>query len=294
MQYKKLSLILFLTICALALPLLVMAQEATVDGITMTTPNTYSSCSDSVESDTITATGLTATHQLVGQVIVSYITDNVPQQVPGGFYPVNHFGPADFSLQVSYPPVSQWPVQSNGTAEIHVDVQIEVFDNGFLVGTLGPGIDWDVFCLGRPTPTPTSTPTNTPTPTPPPSGDDGCTPGYWKQAQHFDSWTPTGYLSTQTLESVFDLPDSLGLDNFTLLQALNFGGGSDTVAAARILLRASVAALLNSAHPTVDYPRTTADVIASVNAALASNNRNSMLTLASALDTDNNLGCTLN
>jgi hypothetical protein len=55
-----------------------------------------------------------------------------------------------------------------------------------------------------------------------------------------------------------------------------------------------VAALLNSAHPDVDYPRTTSSVIADVNAALASNNRTTMLNLASALDRDNNLGCPLN
>ncbi len=60
------------------------------------------------------------------------------------------------------------------------------------------------------------------------------------------------------------------------------------------MLRAAVAALLNSAHPDVDYPRSTSDVIAAVNAALASNNRATMLNLASDLDRDNSLGCPLN
>jgi hypothetical protein len=149
-----------------------------------------------------------------------------------------------------------------------------------------------------PTDTPTNTPTKTPTPTktftPTPQRLEGCTPGYWKQSQHFDSWTPTGYNPNQTLESVFDVPNSLGLDDQTLLQALNFNGGSGTAGASRILLRAAVAALLNAAHPDIDYPRSPAQVIADVNAALASNNRNTMLTLASALDADNNLGCPLN
>jgi hypothetical protein len=95
------------------------------------------------------------------------------------------------------------------------------------------------------------------------------------------------------LESVFDVPDALGLDDQTLVQALGYGGGSGTSGAARILLRAGVAAVLNSAHPDVDYSRTTADVIATVNAALASNNRSTMLTLAAALDADNNKGCPL-
>ena len=161
-----------------------------------------------------------------------------------------------------------------------------------------------------PTDTPTNTPTNTPThtptststatqtptstATPTPIPFQGCTPGYWKQSQHLDSWAATGFTPTQTLESVFDVPNSFGLDSRTLREALNFTGGSSTTAAARILLRAGVAALLNAAHPNLNYPRTTADVVADVNAALASNNRSTMLALASELDADNNLGCPLN
>jgi hypothetical protein len=143
-----------------------------------------------------------------------------------------------------------------------------------------------------PTFTRTNTPTNTATPTP--ITFQGCTPGYWRQSQHLDSWVATGFTPNQTLESVFDVPDGFGLDNRTLRQALSFGGGSGTAGGARILLRASIAALLNSAHPNVNYPRTTAEVIADVNAALASNNRSTMLNLAAELDADNNLGCPLN
>jgi hypothetical protein len=73
-----------------------------------------------------------------------------------------------------------------------------------------------------------------------------------------------------------------GLQTF----ALNLGG-------AKILLRAAVAALLNAGHSGVDYPRTTAEILADVNAALSSGNRNTMLALATALDDDNNLGCPL-
>ena len=143
-----------------------------------------------------------------------------------------------------------------------------------------------------PTFTLTNTPTNTATPTPIPF--QGCTPGYWRQSQHLDSWVATGFAPNQTLESVFDVPDTFGLDNRTLRSALSFTGGSGTTGGARILLRAAVAALLNSAHPDVNYPRATADVIADVNAALASGNRATMLALAQELDADNNLGCPLN
>ena len=80
----------------------------------------------------------------------------------------------------------------------------------------------------------------------------------------------------------------------SLLQALQGGGGPGLEGGARILLRAAVAALLNAAHPDVDYPRTTAQILADVNSALTSGNRNTMLNLATALDNDNNIGCPLN
>lgn len=90
------------------------------------------------------------------------------------------------------------------------------------------------------------------------------------------------------------MPDSYGLDSATLLQALDFKGGSSNKDAARILLRSAVAALLNASHPNVDYSLTTAEVINQVNAALASGNRNTMLSLADKLDRYNNRGCPLN
>jgi hypothetical protein len=129
--------------------------------------------------------------------------------------------------------------------------------------------------------------------TTPPSGDEGCTPGYWKN--HTDSWPPTGFTTGQTVQSVFSqasLYPTLG--NSTLLQSLYFQGGTDLTGAAEILLRAATAGLLNSAHSGVDYPRTTAQLISDVNAALASMNRDTIINLASAIDQDNNLGCPLN
>ncbi|HEX6203261.1 MAG TPA: hypothetical protein VF100_09680, partial [Thermoanaerobaculia bacterium] len=124
-------------------------------------------------------------------------------------------------------------------------------------------------------------------------GDQGCTPGYWKN--HTDSWPPTGYSTGQKVKDVFvEAAGFPSQGNSTLLDALSFAGGSGTAGAAEILLRAGVAALLNSAHPDVDYPRTTAQVLAAVEVALDSNDRDTMLALAAALDADNNLGCPLN
>jgi hypothetical protein len=99
-----------------------------------------------------------------------------------------------------------------------------------------------------------------------------------------------GYSPNQKLNTVFTIGGSLG--NKTRLQALNFKGGSTLDGAKEILLRAAVAALLDST--SVNYPLTTQQVINAVNAALASNNRSTILALATQLDTYNNYGCPLN
>jgi hypothetical protein len=127
---------------------------------------------------------------------------------------------------------------------------------------------------------------------PPPTGDEGCTPGYWKN--HTGAWTPTGYSPGQSLESVFNVPDSLGMDSDTLMQALNYHGGKGVDGAAHILMRAAVAALLNAAHPDVAYQWTEAQVIQKVNTELATLSRNKMLNLKDKLDDYNNYGCPLN
>ncbi|HSK78235.1 MAG TPA: hypothetical protein VLQ45_17410 [Thermoanaerobaculia bacterium] len=130
-------------------------------------------------------------------------------------------------------------------------------------------------------------------PPPPPPGGQGCTPGYWKN--HTDSWPAAGYSPGQKVQSVFakaSLYPGLGSD--TLLGALSMKGGSTLEGAAGNLLRASVAALLDASHPGVNYPRTPASVLSDVDAALASGNRDAILSLASKLDADNNLGCPLN
>lgn len=85
------------------------------------------------------------------------------------------------------------------------------------------------------------------------------------------------------------------LGNDTLLEALRYRGGSGTVGAAYILLRASTTTYLNS-QPSygLNYPVSTGALIARINAALASQNRVDMPALATQLDIYNNLGCPLN
>jgi hypothetical protein len=113
----------------------------------------------------------------------------------------------------------------------------------------------------------------------------GCTPGYWKQSFHFDSWV--GFTPDQTLGSIFTgvIAD---LSGKTMLDALQGGGGSGLLGAEKILLRAAAAALLNASSSGVAYPFTTADIVSAVNTALATGDRGSILTLATTFDNANN------
>jgi hypothetical protein len=97
---------------------------------------------------------------------------------------------------------------------------------------------------------------------------------------------------------VFTVPSGYKIGNktlgsHTLIQGLGFQGGNNASGAAQILLRAAIAALLNAAHPDVDYPLTIDTIITQTNAALAGN-RTAMLALAQTLDMYNNDGCPLN
>ena len=119
-------------------------------------------------------------------------------------------------------------------------------------------------------------------------GDEGCTPGYWKN--HLSSWQ--GYSPTQKVSSVFTGAGTYA--NVQLKDALALGGGSGVDGAKRILLRAATAALLNASHSGVDGFYSVKQVVDQVNAALRTNNRQTILNLAAALDRANNLGCPLN
>jgi hypothetical protein len=100
-----------------------------------------------------------------------------------------------------------------------------------------------------------------------PPGGEGCTPGFWKQDQHFDSWV--GFAPDDSFEAVFGVDVTLRsggqgtIEDPTLLDALNATGGG-----VNALARHAVAALLNASSPDVDSDFTTAQVIALVQAAL--------------------------
>ena len=113
-------------------------------------------------------------------------------------------------------------------------------------------------------------------------GDEGCTPGYWKQPQHFDSWV--GYSPDDDYCDTFGLttcPEQLV--DLTLLDALRQGGGGWAA-----LGRHSVAALLSA--KSLDYPYSKWDVLTMVSAA----DLFGVETTKDLLDEANNLGCPLN
>ncbi|PEN12763.1 hypothetical protein CRI94_12125 [Longibacter salinarum] len=131
-------------------------------------------------------------------------------------------------------------------------------------------------------------------------GDEGCTLGYWKNhtgdgpGNQENAWAATGYSPYQTVGSVFSSAAAYGLDDDTLLEALSYRGGPDATAAARLLLKQAIAAVLSSAHPDVAYAGPSASTtIANVNAALDSGDRETMLDLSYELDEYNNAGCPL-
>jgi len=81
---------------------------------------------------------------------------------------------------------------------------------------------------------------------PPSAGRQGCSPGYWKQPKHFDSWM--GY-------SPVTLTPWDGDGNQTMLEALSTGGGHEIA-----LWRQVAAALLNLVHSDVAYPLTVDEI----------------------------------
>jgi hypothetical protein len=92
-------------------------------------------------------------------------------------------------------------------------------------------------------------------------GDQGCTLGYWKQSQHFDSWVT--YTPGQAFSSVFE--DAF--PGLSLLQVLELGGGG-----LKALGRQTVAALLNAASGSVNFGLTTQQVIDAFNAVFPGGN----------------------
>jgi putative transposon-encoded protein len=118
---------------------------------------------------------------------------------------------------------------------------------------------------------------------------EGCTPGYWRQEQHYDSWVATGYAPSDLFSAVFGRVITIdfggSINNPELGEAIYAqGGGINYIA------RHGTAALLNAASPDVDYGYSVAEVIAAVQAAIDANDES----LISDLAAQNEAGCPLN
>jgi hypothetical protein len=143
----------------------------------------------------------------------------------------------------------------------------------------------------------------------------GCTPGYWGQCQHLDSWVPTGFKTTDVFNTVFGVTEYKDSSNheYTLLEVLGLTGdgncdkdttqpncsthphgpaigkiGCDPVSVN--LGFHAVAALLNAAHPGVNYGYTSGELITLFKNNYLSNSK----ALKDTLDRLNNRGCPLN
>jgi hypothetical protein len=123
----------------------------------------------------------------------------------------------------------------------------------------------------------------------------GCTPGYWKN--NTGGWpVATGVLESNPFPNAALSPVYLlsgkTLGAYTLIQGLGFQGNNTVEGGAEILLRAGTAAYLNANK--FGYALTTAQVTSQVNAALGTQDRPTIIALATRLDSYNNAGCPLN
>ena len=98
---------------------------------------------------------------------------------------------------------------------------------------------------------------------------EGCTPGYWPQDQHLDSWGPTGFrpvdvglLKADTFNGVFGVTNYKKSDGtpYTLLEVMRELNGNGDPVSTNLGFHA-VAALLNAAHPNVNYGYTSGEII---------------------------------
>lgn len=100
-------------------------------------------------------------------------------------------------------------------------------------------------------------------------GREACSQGFWKN--HFNRWGPSGYSPDDLFVAAFEITDFSNpqiASNFTKLEtladALSMTGGDFNQAQVQ-----GTAALLNAAHPLVDFPLTETEVKQTMQAAFA-------------------------
>jgi hypothetical protein len=123
-----------------------------------------------------------------------------------------------------------------------------------------------------------------------PCAGEGLTPGFWKTHSIYGpaplaGWPQTGYSPDDSYNAIFGVSVP---GNPTLLQALSTGGGG-----LNALLRHSTAALLNAAHPNVEYAFTVAQVISLTQTAILSGDANLIESTKNQFEQQNELGADL-
>lgn len=118
----------------------------------------------------------------------------------------------------------------------------------------------------------------------------GCTPGYWMQDQHLDSWVPTGFKTTDKFNTVFGVTQYVRSNGqpYTLLAVMRELNGNGDPISTNLGFHA-VAALLNAAHRNVNYGYAAGDIIQ-----LFRNNLSQPAALKDSLAMLNERGCPLN
>lgn len=124
---------------------------------------------------------------------------------------------------------------------------------------------------------------------------EGCTPGYWRQPHHYDSW-PIGTNPNDDFNTTFDVSVEWGAKcnadsngDITLAKALRCRGGGKNA-----LARHGTAALLNALSDGVSFGLSAAEVKALVKAAFDSGDRSMILDAKDRLADRNEDGCPLN
>lgn len=91
---------------------------------------------------------------------------------------------------------------------------------------------------------------------------DGCTPGYWGRSQHLNAWAPTGFKPTDKFNTVFGVTQYIKKNGqpYTLLEVVQTLNGNGDPISTNLGFHA-VAALLNAAHPNVNFGYTSGELI---------------------------------
>jgi hypothetical protein len=275
-EIKKMKRLIVLAVVIIAAVLVLsntaFAGSVTSNGITLTWPDyplsgpALLSCEPWADPsvNTVTLTGVPEGASVVANFVYSSPYTGSPTYLPPVTY--DNVTGGTLVIPVVYPEdTTLWPVWDPATNERAIAVA------GFIRVTSGDTVtklvakQWWIRCV-------------------PPLDFQGCTPGYWRQEHHFDSWVPTGYAPADDFNSVFGVTATF--NPHTLLDAVWLGGGGENA-----LARHAVAALLNAAHPDINYYYSVSQILAGVQAAYASGD---FEPFKSALDFANNAGCPLN